>query len=89
MVSGAAGDLARINSVMNEVKSAAAAPTTAVAAADADEVSATVAALFGAHGQEFQAVSAEVEAFHDQFLQTLLGGAQAYAATDAASANLL
>uniref|UniRef100_UPI0012E811C0 PE family protein n=1 Tax=Mycobacterium sp. Marseille-P9652 TaxID=2654950 RepID=UPI0012E811C0 len=89
VVSGAAGDLARIGSVMNEVSSAAAAQTTAVVAPAADQVSAIVAALFGAHGQEFQAVSAEVAQFHDQFVQTLLGGAQAYSATEAANAGPL
>ena len=86
LVSGAAGNLARIGSEMTEVNSAAAAPTTAVAAAAADQVSAAVAALFGAHGQEFQAINAGISAFHDQFVQTLLGGAQAYSSTEAANA---
>jgi hypothetical protein len=55
LVSGAAGNLARIGSMIDEVNSAAAARTTAVAAAGADEVSAAIAALFGAHAQSFQA----------------------------------
>jgi hypothetical protein len=89
MVSGAAGNLARIGSTINEVNSAAAAQTTAVAAAGADEVSAAIAAVFGAHGQSYQALSAEAATFHDQFVRTLLGGGQAYAATEAASTNPL
>jgi hypothetical protein len=89
LVSGAAGNLARIGSTINEVNSAVAAQTTAVAAPGADEVSAAIAAVFGAHGQSYQALSAEVAAFHDQFVQTLFGGAQAYAATEAASTKPL
>jgi PE family len=88
-VSGAAGNLARLGSAMNDVNSAAAAPTTAVTAAGADQVSAAVAALFGAHGQQYQEINAGIAAFHDQFVQTLLGGAQAYAATESANAPLL
>lgn len=37
--------------------------------AAADEVSAAIAELFGAHGQEFQALSAQASAFHDRFVR--------------------
>ncbi|REX94840.1 PE family protein, partial [Mycobacterium tuberculosis] len=63
-VSGAAGNLARLGSMISAANSAAAAQTTAVAAAGADEVSAAVAALFGAHGQTYQVLSAQAAAFH-------------------------
>ncbi|KAA3426443.1 PE family protein, partial [Mycobacterium tuberculosis] len=82
-VSGAAGNLARLGSMISAANSAAAAQTTAVAAAGADEVSAAVAALFGAHGQTYQVLSAQAAAFHSQFVQALSGGAQAYAAAEA------
>nr|WP_223163860.1 PE family protein [Mycobacterium simiae] len=43
-------------------------------AAGADEVSAAIAALFGTHGQAYQAyraLSAQAVAFHQQFVQLL------------------
>jgi hypothetical protein len=48
-----------------------------------DEVSAAIAAMFGAHGQSFQALSAQAALFHDQFVQALNAGASAYASADA------
>jgi PE family len=41
----------------------------AVLSAGADEVSTAIAALFGAHAQEFQALSAQASAFHSQFTE--------------------
>lgn len=46
-----ASDLAGIGSALAEANAAALAPTTALLAAGADEVSAAIAALFGAHGR--------------------------------------
>ena len=66
-VTAAATDLADIGGT--RAADAAAAPTTGVLAAGADEVSAAVAALFGAHGQAYQATSAQAAAFHNQFVQ--------------------
>jgi PPE-repeat protein len=34
----------------------------------ADDVSAAIAALFAAHGQEYQTLASQAEAFHDQFV---------------------
>ncbi|COW02245.1 PE-PGRS family protein [Mycobacterium tuberculosis] len=59
-----ASDLAGIGSALAEANAAALAPTTALLAAGADEVSAAIAALFGAHGQAYQTVSAQASAFH-------------------------
>ena len=39
--------------------------------------------MFGAHGQSFQALSAQAALFHDQFVQALNAGASAYASADA------
>ncbi|MCV7093148.1 PE family protein, partial [Mycobacterium interjectum] len=89
LVSGAAEELGRLGSTISEVNSAAAAQTTTLASAGADEVSAAIAAVFGAHGQSYQALSAQVAAFHDQFVQNLLGGAQAYTGAEAANTNPL
>lgn len=87
LVSGAAEELAHIGSMINAVNSAAAAQTTGVLAAGADEVSATIAVLFGAHGQAYQALSAQAAAFHQQFVQLMSDGAAQYASAEAANAN--
>src|SRR5450631_3470568 len=86
LVATAATNLANIGSAITEANAAAAGQTTAVLAAGADEVSAAVAALFGAHAQSYQALSAEAVAFHQQFVQLMNSGASAYASTEAANA---
>ncbi len=73
IVVAAATDLAGIGSAISAANAAAAAPTTAVLAAGADEVSAAIAALFSGHAQAYQALSAQAAAFHQQFVQTLAG----------------
>ncbi len=88
-VTSAAADLESIRSALDAAHAAAAAPTTRLVAAGADEVSAAVAALFAGHGQEFQALSAQASAFHQQFVQALTSGAGSYLATEAANASPL
>lgn len=78
VVSAAAGDLANVGSTISAANKAAAAATTQVLAAGADEVSARIAALFGMYGLEYQAISAQVAAYHQQFVQTLRTGAASY-----------
>jgi hypothetical protein len=56
-----------------------------VAAAAQDEVSTAIAALFGRHAQQFQALSAKAAAFHHQFVQALTGGAESYVKSEAAN----
>jgi hypothetical protein len=85
-VTAAASDLANVGSTITTANAAAAAPTTGVLAAGADEVSATVATLFDAHGQAYQAISAQTAAFHQQFVQLINSGAGSYAAAEAANA---
>ena len=87
LVSAAAEDLAGIRSALGEAAAAAATPTTGVAAAAGDEVSAAISALFGTYGREFQALSAEAAAFHDEFVSLLNGGAAAYLGTEIANAE--
>jgi hypothetical protein len=65
---------------------AAAALTTGVMPAAADEVSALTALQFAAHAQTYQAISAQAAAIHDMFVSTLGGSASSYAATEAANA---
>lgn len=88
-VTDAASDLANVGSAINAANSAAAATTSNVVAAGADEVSQAVASLFGAHAQAYQAISAQVETFHQQFVQLLNTSADAYAGAEAANASPL
>ncbi|BBX99154.1 hypothetical protein MLAC_44480 [Mycobacterium lacus] len=50
----AANDVVAIGSTISAANAAPAAPTTGVLAAAADEVSAQIAAIFGAHGHRYQ-----------------------------------
>src|ERR1700689_3508598 len=56
---------------------------------EANTVSAAIASLFSSHGQDFQALSAQVSAFHTEFVQTLSGAAGSYASAEAANASPL
>jgi hypothetical protein len=84
----AATDLAGIGSTINTASSTAAAPTTGVLAAGADQVSAAVAALFGAHGQRYQSMSAQAAALHSQFVQAMYAAGAAYARAEEANVSL-
>ncbi|EUA00711.1 PE family protein [Mycobacterium kansasii 824] len=86
MLAAAAGDLAAIGSTISVANAAAAAPITGVPAAGGDEVSAGIAAMFGMHAQAYQAISAQVATFHDQFVQILRTSAGSYAGTEATNA---
>lgn len=68
---------------------AVAAPTTGLAAAAADEVSTALATLFGAYGQQFQAISAQVAAFHNEFTQRLAAAANAFVNAEATNTSAL
>lgn len=85
-LAAAAGSLSGIGGAMAAQNAAAAAPTTGVVPAAADEVSALTAAQFVAHAQMYQAVSAQAAAIHDMFVNTLGTSAGTYAATEAANA---
>ncbi|WP_031733133.1 PE family protein, partial [Mycobacterium tuberculosis] len=89
VIAAAATDLASLGSSISAANAAAAANTTALMAAGADEVSTAIAALFGAHGQAYQALSAQAQAFHAQFVQALTSGGGAYAAAEAAAVSPL
>ncbi len=84
-MSAAAADVASIGSAVATVNQGVAVATTEVLAAAEDEVSAAIAALFSAHGQGYQALSAQVAAFHERFVLSLADAAGAYASAEAAS----
>ncbi len=86
MLMAAAGDLQGIGAVVAAGTAAAAAPTTGVVPAAADEVSALTAAQFAAHAAMYQAVSAQAAAIHEMFVTALETSAGSYAATEAANA---
>ncbi len=89
MLTDAAKGLAGIGSRISAANAAAAAPTTGVLAAAADEVSAAVATMLSQHGVAYQALCEQVAAFHTQFVETLDGAAAAYFAAEAANASRL
>jgi len=85
-LAAAAGTLQGIGSSLSAQNAAAAAPTTGVVPAAADEVSALTAAQFAAHAQMYQAVSAQAAAIHETFVNTLGMSAGSYGLTEAANA---
>ena len=89
MMSAAATDVASIGSVVATANQGVAGATTGVLAAAEDEVSVAIAGLFSAHGQGYQALSAQAAAFHERFVQALTGATGAYAAAEAANASPL
>lgn len=85
-LTAAAANLAGIGRTMSAQNAAAAAPTTGVEPAAADEVSALTATQFAVHAQMYQAISAQAEAIHQLFVSTLGTSATSYAIAEAANA---
>lgn len=81
----AAGKLEGIGAGMAAQNAAAAAPTTGVVPAAADEVSALQATQFAAYGSLYQQVSAQAMAIHEMFVNTLGTSATSYGDTEAAN----
>jgi hypothetical protein len=84
MMTAAATDFATIGSNLSAAHMAAAARTTAVIPAAADEVSTGIAQLFSQHAASYQAMAAQAAAFNGQFVQHLTAGAFSYADIEAA-----
>lgn len=82
-LTSAAAELAGIGAALNEATAAAAAPTTAIAAAAADEVSTALANLFGAFGQEYQAISARLASVYAELTERLTATANLYINSEA------
>ncbi len=89
MLTQAAGDLRGIGSAIDEATNASARKTTALLAAADDEVSIAIAKLFGVYGQKYQAASAQVAAFQDEFTRALSAAANAYTEAETAAQELL
>lgn len=89
LMTAAAENLAGIQSAIAEASSAVAGPTTGLAAAAADEVSAAISNLFGAFGQDYQALIRQTEAYQSAFIQALNAGANAYSQAEAAAMSML
>ena len=88
-LAAAAGTLQGIGSTLSAQNAAAAAPTTGVVPAAADEVSALTAAQFVAHAQMYQTVAAQAQAIHEQFVNTLGMSAGSYDIAEAAGTNAM
>ena len=86
VLQGAAGTLSGIGDAMTARNSAAATPTTSLAPAASDLVSAMTAAQFGQHGATYQQIAAQAAAVHEQLVAALRSGAGAYELTEAANA---
>ncbi len=88
-MSAFAADLSGIGSALGAANAAAAASTTDVLAAAADEVSVQIAALFSQNAAGYQQISAQVATSYERFVQAVTAGAGAYAATEAGAAQAL
>ena len=88
-VAEAARTLQGIGSGLGAATAAAATPTTGIAAAAQDEVSAAIAGLMGNFGQEFQAINTQMQAFHDRFVSALGASIGQYASAEATNAQQL
>lgn len=88
-IATAAADIAGLGSAISEANAAAAAHTTGLLAAAADEVSAATSTLFNTFGQEYQAVTRLVEGYRRDFAAALAGAANAYAGAEAANVGAL
>jgi hypothetical protein len=86
MLAAAASQLQGVGTAIATQNAAAAAPTTGVIPAAADEVSALTAAQFANHAQMYQTVSAQAAAMHEMFVRILSASAGSYATTEAANA---
>jgi hypothetical protein len=89
MMTSAATDLATIASNVSAAHMVAAARTTSVIPAAADQVSASIAHLFSQHAASYQALAGQAAAFQEQFAQHLSAGAFSYAGIEAKLASLL
>ncbi|OBF57144.1 PE family protein [Mycobacterium sp. 852002-50816_SCH5313054-b] len=81
----AAAQLEGIGNSLTAQNAGAAAPTTAVAPAAADQVSALQSAIFSTYGTLYQQIAAEAQAMQQQFVTTLGLSSGTYAQTESAN----
>lgn len=87
-MAAAAVDVAEIRTTISDATAAAAAQTTAVEAAGADQVSVAATAVFNAYARAYQALAHQAATFHSEFARALGAAASAYAEAEAAGAAL-
>lgn len=85
----AADELQGIGAALEATNTAAAAATTGVLPPATDSVSVRTAAFLDAQAAQYQALSAQAELFHNQFVQTLITAQNAYAETEVSNAAAL
>jgi hypothetical protein len=81
----AAAQLEGIGNSLTAQNAGAAAPTTSVAPAAADQVSALQSAIFSTYGTLYQQIAAEAQAIQQQFVSTLGLSSGTYTSTEAAN----
>jgi hypothetical protein len=84
-LAAAATQLEGIGNSFASESAAAAAPTTSIAPAASDEVSLLQSGVFSTYGQLYQTVSAQAQAIHQQFVNTLQQSSGSYSDTEAAN----
>lgn len=84
-LAAASSQLEGLGTSMAAENAAAAGPTTAIAPAASDEVSALQAGIFSTYGQLYQTASAQAQAIHQQFVNLLAASAGSYGETEAAN----
>src|SRR6185312_5458014 len=89
VIAAAAAHIDGIGSAIDAAHRAVAGPTSGLAAAAADEVSTTIAKLFGEYGQAFQSVIPQAAKFHSDFNRALTAAAAAYSGAETAASNAL
>jgi hypothetical protein len=85
-IGAAADELQGLGAALEATNTAAAAPTTGVLPPATDSVSVRTAAFLDAQAAQYQALSAQAELFHNQFVQTLLTAQNAYSETEVSNA---
>jgi hypothetical protein len=85
-LAAAAAQLAAIGSALAAQNAGAAAPTTFISPAAADQVSILQSSIFTAYGALYQQVAAEAQAIQEQFVQTLGLSSGTYQATESSNA---
>lgn len=88
-VEAAAAQLAEIGAAISQANAVAAGPTIAVAAAAADEVSASLAALFNTYAQQAHALLKQAAALQAEFARNLATAARSYLQAEAAGVAAL
>jgi hypothetical protein len=84
-ISAAATQLEGVGTSFATESAGAASSNTAIAPAAADEVSALQAGVFSTYGQLYQTISAQAQAIHQQFVNTLQQSSGSYQETEGAN----